>query len=153
MILGAGLEKNGKPSDILMDRIQTGVSLYQKGKVEYLIMSGSCRKNYDEPEAMRTAAINLGIPAQAILLDQKGVSTLDSCITIKEKIAPEQILVVSQFFHLPRAIMLQTLLGIKTIGIQANIYHFSRYKKVYWYFRELLSIPYNLFKYLLYRIR
>ena len=153
MVLGAGLEKNGKPSDILMDRVLTGANLYKEGKVEYLIMSGSCRKKYDEPGAMRKAAIALEIPEQAILLDRDGISTLDSCVTIKEKYAPEQVLIVSQFFHLPRAIMLQTSLGIKAIGIQAKTYHFSLYKKAYWYSRELLSIPYNLLKYAFYRIR
>ena len=153
MVLGAGLEKNGKPSDILMDRILTGVNLYKEGKVEYLIMSGSFRKNYDEPDSMRGAAIDMGLPEQAILLDRDGFSTLDSCITIKEKFSPEQILIVSQFFHLPRAIMLQTFLGIKAIGIQARTYHFSLHKKVYWYLRELFSIPFNLLKYGLYRLK
>ena len=150
LVLGAGLEKNGKPSDILMDRIVTSVNLYKAGKAHYLVMSGSYRKNYDEPGAMQSAALELGVPSSAILLDRSGISTFNSCMTIKEKYNPEVVLIVSQQFHLPRSIMLQMLLGIKAFGIPAENYQFSFYKNAFWYFREILAMPYNFIKFAFY---
>ena len=148
LVLGAGLEKDGRPTDILMDRVSTAVELFKSAQVEQLIMSGARRVGYDEPGAMQAAAIALGIPESAVLLDPLGISTLDSCLNFKENFGGE-VLIVTQAFHLPRAIFLARKLGLSAFGVTACIYRFSWYKQVHWQAREILAMPYNVLKYLL----
>jgi len=150
LVLGAGLEKDGKPSDILLDRILTAVNLYKKRKVGLLVMSGSVKAGYDEVQAMKATAIKMGVPPCAIRLDRRGISTFHSCINLVKVFAPQTVLIVSQKFHLPRAIFLQRLLGVKAFGIPADNIRFSFLKIILWSMREFFSIPYNAFKILLF---
>jgi SanA protein len=150
LVLGAGLEKDGQPSDILKDRVATAQKLYKNKKVDRLIMSGTCRRAYDEPAAMQTTAVAQGIPQADILLDPAGISTLDSCINFLRDHKDETPLIVTQRFHLPRAILLARMLRVDAYGVAACIYRFSWYKRAYWYLRELFALPYNFFKLLLY---
>jgi vancomycin permeability regulator SanA len=153
LVLGAGLEINGAPTDILKDRVEKSVILYKANIVKSLIMSGSNFRGKDEPGAMQSMAIALGVPQSAILVDRQGISTIHSCINLKNRFDPENVIIVTQYFHLPRAIFLQRMLGIQAIGIPADIYKFSLYKKGYWLFREFFALPYNLIKYIIYKIR
>jgi SanA protein len=150
LVLGAGLEKDGQPSDILMDRILAAAQLYQSQKVEYLVMSGAARHGKDETQAMAAAALVHGIPQNAILLDGQGFSTFESCLNVLRAYSPKNLVVVTQLFHLPRSIILPRLLGIETFGYTACNFHFSIYKTVYWYLREIIAVPFNLLKYLNY---
>lgn len=152
LVLGAGLERNGKPSDILMDRILSAMDVFHTHRAEYLVMSGSHRKEYDEAGAMQSIALSYGIPPAAILVDRHGNSTLQSCINVQKEHSPSSVLIITQRFHLPRAIMLQRLLGIKAYGLAANNFRFSILKVSYWYFRELFALPFNFLKYLIYLI-
>ena len=147
MVLGAGLEKDGRPTDILMDRVSTAVELYKSKKVGQLVMSGAHRRAYDEPGAMQAAAIARGIPDSVIVLDSKGISTLDSCLNFKNAFEGE-VLIVTQAFHLPRAVFLARKLGLSAFGAPACIYRFSWYKQAYWQAREILALPYNILKYM-----
>lgn len=147
LVLGAGLEKDGRPTDILMDRVCTAVELFKSQQVKQLIMSGTCRESYDEPGAMQAAATERGVPASAIRLDPRGFSTLDSCLNFK-KVFGGELVIVTQAFHLPRAIFLARKLGLPAFGVAASIYHFSWYKQVYWQTREILAMPYNLVKFM-----
>jgi len=153
LVLGAGLKKNGRPSDILMDRVLSAIELFQAGKVDYLIMSGAAREGKDETAAMAAAALDRGIPREAILLDRHGISTFESCLNYLQEYAPEKLVIVTQAFHLPRAIQLQRLLGIEACGYAAHIYRFSFYKVAYWYLREVLAMPFNLLKFVNYLFR
>ena len=146
MVLGAGLEKDGRPTDILMDRVCAAVDLFKGKQVEQLIMSGARREAYDEPGAMRKAALVLGMPESAILLDPRGISTLDSCLNFQKTFGGE-VLIVTQAFHLPRAVFLARKLGFPACGVAAHIYRFAWYKQAYWQAREILAMPYNLIKY------
>jgi SanA protein len=150
LVLGAGLEKDNRPSDILMDRVLAAVQLYQNHKVDYLIMSGAARKGKDETTAMTATAMAHGVPPSAILQDNQGFSTFESCRNVLRDRAPANLLIVSQAFHLPRAITLQRWLGIPTYGYAARIYHFSIYKIAIWALREACAMPFNLLKYLIY---
>ena len=147
LVLGAGLEKDGRPTDILMDRVCTAVELFKSQQVKQLIMSGTCRESYDEPGAMQAAATERGVPASAMRLDPQGISTLDSCLNFK-KVFGGELVIVTQAFHLPRAIFLARRLDLPAFGVAACIYHFSWYKQTYWQAREILAIPYNLLKYM-----
>ena len=80
IVFGAGLRRDGTPTPILRDRVQTAASLYLSGKVERLLMSGDGQmEGYNEPEAMRQFALSLGVPDEAITLDFAGSRTYDTC--------------------------------------------------------------------------
>jgi vancomycin permeability regulator SanA len=121
MVLGAGVLPNGQPSFVLQARIQTGVDLLAAGKVDTLIMSGdNSRASYDEVSVMKRAAMALGAPAHRILLDYAGFRTLDSCVRLRRVFGQTEALVVSQQFHLPRAIHLCRSAGVKAYGVRAD---------------------------------
>ena len=102
-------------------RMKTAAQLYHAGKVRHLLVSGdNSTKNYDEPTWMRDALIGLGVPASAITLDYAGFRTLDSCVRIRKVFGQTRIYVVSQRFHLPRAVHLCRWAGVDAIGIVAR---------------------------------
>jgi vancomycin permeability regulator SanA len=120
LVLGAGLRYDGKPSDVLQARVDKAVALYQAGKVRKLLMSGdNSIQNYDEVSAMKDAAVSLGIPANDIILDYAGFRTLDSCVRLRKVFGQSSALVVSQGFHLPRAIHLCRWAGVDVVGVEA----------------------------------
>jgi SanA protein len=140
IVLGAGLRRDGRPTRVLADRIRTAAALYRDGRTERLIMSGTLRPpEYDEPAAMRDLAIDLGVPEDAILLDGGGVRTYQSCLRAKEIFGVEHTLLVSQRFHLPRALLLCDAVGLRAAGVIAD---FNAYR-VYWTW-ELREIPATL---------
>ena len=147
LVLGAGLKKNGQPTDILADRIITACKLIEKGRTDYLIMSGSIRNgHYNEPESMKNYAISRGVAASAILIDGNGTTTFRSCVNVLQNQNPKDILIVTQNFHLPRALLIARAMGMNVFGVQAIIFQFSALKKAFWSIREIFSIPVNLLR-------
>jgi SanA protein len=121
IIFGAGLRRDGTPTAMLRDRVLTGADLYFSGKVEKLLMSGDNRfVNYNEPESMRQFALSVGVPDEAIVLDYAGRRTYDTCYRAKAIFGVESALLVTQKFHLPRAMFLCNMLGLNTIGVEAS---------------------------------
>jgi len=126
IVFGAGLRRNGTPTPVLYDRVATAVQLYQAGKVAELLMSGSSvSEAYDEPAAMKELAISLGVPAQAVLTDSGGTRTLTTCLRAMTEFGIDQALLVSQSYHLPRALATCDSLGLEAVGISADLrpYH------------------------------
>jgi vancomycin permeability regulator SanA len=120
LVLGAGLRFDGTPSDVLQSRVEVGVALYKAGKVRKLLMSGdNSLRNYDEVSAMKEAAVALGVPDNDVILDYAGFRTLDSCVRLRKVFGQSTALVVSQGFHLPRAIHLCRWAGVDVVGIEA----------------------------------
>ena len=120
VIFGAGLRRDGTPTAMLRDRVITGAELYFSGKVEKLLMSGDNRfVDYNEPESMRQFALSLGVPDDAIVLDYAGRRTYDTCYRAKAIFEVENALLVTQGFHLPRAVFLCNMLGMDTVGVEA----------------------------------
>jgi SanA protein len=121
IIFGAGLRRDGTPTAMLRDRVLTGAELYFSGRVEKLLMSGDNRfVDYNEPESMRQFALSLGIPDDAIVLDYAGRRTYDTCYRAKAIFGVESALLVTQDFHLPRALFLCNMLGLDTVGVEAT---------------------------------
>ena len=138
IIFGAGLRRDGTPTDVLRDRVATGVQLYQAGKVEKLLMSGDNRfENYNEPAAMRDYAIALGVPVEDIVLDYAGQRTYDTCYRAKAIFQVESALLVTQEFHLPRAIFTCNLLGLPANGVAADLRDYHPRAEQFWQFREI----------------
>jgi SanA protein len=140
IVFGAGLRRDGTPTAILRDRVETAVDLYSSGKVEKILMSGDNRfDDYNEPEAMRQYALALGIPAQVIALDYAGRRTYDTCYRAKAIFGVESALLVSQKFHLPRAVFLCNTLGLDSDGVEANQRRYRRVSLLIWNLREQLA--------------
>lgn len=137
IIFGAGLRRDGTPTAVLRDRVQTGVDLYFSGKVERLLMSGDNQSAYyNEPEAMRQYAISLGVPDEAIVKDAAGTRTYNTCYRAKAVFGLESALLVTQKFHLPRALFLCNALGVRASGVEANNLNYRRSSLLFWNIRE-----------------
>ena len=121
IVLGAGLWANGSPTPVLYDRVSTGVDLYKSAKVNKLLMSGDGRSDaYNEPKVMKQLAVSLGVPPENIILDYAGRRTYDSLFRAREIHHVVEALVITQRFHLDRALYLCDALGIHARGISAD---------------------------------
>lgn len=140
VVFGAGLTRSGQPTVILKDRVETAAQLYLAGKVQKLLMSGDNRTlDYNEPEAMRQYALSLGVPSSAIVLDYAGRRTYDTCYRARAIFGLSSILLVTQSFHLPRALFLCNALGLKAAGVEANNHHYWPPLLLLWNLREQLA--------------
>ena len=118
IVFGAGLRPDGTPSPMLADRVEAGVALYQQGRVSRLLMTGDASEpNYDEVGAMRAHAMRLGVPNEAIMLDSAGLNTYQSCYRARSVYAIDEAILVTQDYHLPRAVYSCRQLGIDARGL------------------------------------
>lgn len=121
LILGAGV-KDGKPKPMLRDRLLAGIELYKSGAAEKIIMSGDHgRADYDEVNVMRAFALEQGVRAEDIFLDHAGFSTYDSVYRAKNIFGAENIIIVSQKYHLYRALYIAKKLDVKAAGVSADL--------------------------------
>jgi len=140
IVFGAGLQRDGSPAAVLRDRVATAVDLYGAGKVEKILMSGDNRTvYYNEPQAMHDYAVRLGVPSEDIVLDYAGQRTYDTCYRARDIFGLQDAVLVTQAFHLPRAIYTCNTLGIEAIGVAADRRTYSRGPYTYWNIRELLA--------------
>lgn len=139
IVFGAGLWRDGTPSAVLRDRITTAAKLYFTGKAEKLLMSGDNSFGYNEPAAMRDYALSLGIPAQDIVLDYAGRRTYDTCLRARDIFQIESAILVTQAFHLPRALYVCNQLGMVAVGVPADIREYRRFARIYWNLRETVA--------------
>lgn len=117
LVLGAGLF-SGRPSPMLASRLDLAAQLYQGGKVKALLLSGdNSRKDYDEPTAMRDYLLAKGVPDAVMVLDYAGFDTWDSCVRARKVFGAQSVTVVTQVFHLPRAVALCRKAGLATEGV------------------------------------
>ncbi len=141
LVLGAGLWRDGSPGAVLHDRVVTAVELYQAGAVKKLLMSGDNRfESYNEPQAMSQLALELGVPDEDIVLDYAGRRTYDSCYRAKEIFGLAQVTVVTQRFHLNRALYLCDALGLKAIGVIADRQIYRTRFRHWWHLREMAAL-------------
>lgn len=137
IVFGAGLRRDGTPTAVLRDRVETGVRLYLDGKAKKLLMSGdNPTLEYNEPDAMRRYAVSLGVPEDAIVLDYAGRRTYDTCYRAKAIFGVESALLVTQKFHLPRALFLCNALGVRAVGVEANNLNYRKTSLLLWNIRE-----------------
>ncbi|MFI0353223.1 vancomycin high temperature exclusion protein [Actinomadura sp. 9N407] len=123
LVLGAGVRPDGSASLSLSQRLDLAAGLYRSGKVEVLLVSGDNRtKNYDEPSVMRDYLLRHGVPARRIVRDYAGHDTWDSCTRAKRVFGVNRLTVVTQSFHLPRAVVLCRAAGIETNGVGSNVW-------------------------------
>ena len=121
LVLGCGVHDDGSPSDMLHDRLRRGVALYELGAAPKLLMSGDHgRQGYDEVDAMKSFAVEAGIPAENIFMDHAGFSTYESMYRAKEIFQAKKIIIVSQEYHLYRAIYIAESLGMEAYGVSSD---------------------------------
>lgn len=138
IVFGAGLRRDGSPTQVLRDRVATAVGLYLSGKVDKLLMSGdNSLIEYNEPKAMQEYAIRLGVPKSAIVLDYAGRSTYDTCYRARHIFGVSEAILVTQQFHLPRALYTCAGFEIDAVGVPADQLIYRRAAVVFWNFREL----------------
>ncbi len=140
IVFGAGLHRDGRPTLILRDRVRTAAELYFAGKVQVLLFSGDNRfAYYNEPAAMRDYALSLGVPDEAIVLDYAGRRTYDTCYRAKAIFGVQEALLVTQGFHLPRALFICRHFGIQAEGVPADLSYYRRSSRLIWNIRENLA--------------
>ncbi len=140
IVFGAGLYRDGSPTPVLRDRVTTAAALYHSGVVEKLLMSGdNSTPRHNEPGAMRDYAIGLGISNEDIILDYAGRRTYDTCYRAREIFDLDSAILVTQAFHLPRALYTCNLLGVSAIGVPADLRQYRRSSQTFWNLRESVA--------------
>ena len=120
IILGAAIWGD-KPSPMLEDRLLEGINLYKNNISNKIIMSGDHgRKEYDEVNIMKKYAIEKGVPSEKIFMDHAGFSTYESIYRAKEIFGAKKVIIVTQKYHLYRALYISNQLGIETYGVGAD---------------------------------
>ena len=138
LVLGCGVREDGSPSLMLRDRLEKGIELYEAGTAPKLLMSGDHgRKDYDEVNLMKSYAMGKGVPSEDIFMDHAGFSTYDSMYRARDIFCAEKVIVVSQEYHLYRALYLAEKLGLEAYGVPAqNVnYRGQTYREL----REMLA--------------
>ncbi len=126
IVFGAGIRADGGLSPMLTDRMDTAVALYRAGKVRKLLVSGDNRfVDYNEPGAMYDYAVAQGVPAADVVRDYAGRRTYDTCYRAGAIFGVERAILVTQRFHLPRALFTCRNLGVDAVGFSAD-------RRVYW---------------------
>ena len=122
IVLGAKVWPGGTPSNMLEDRLLTGIELYRQGKVGKLLLSGDHgRASYDEVNAMRTFVLDRGVPPEDVFMDHAGFSTYDTMYRARDVFQVREALVVTQGFHLDRAVYTARALGLDATGVPADL--------------------------------
>ncbi len=121
IVFGAGVYPDGRLSPMLADRVLTAVDLYKTGKVDKLLMTGdNSVATYNEPWHMADFAIDHGVPEEDIAFDYAGRRTYASCWRAKNIFGLDRVALVTQRFHLPRALYLCQSLGLEAVGVTAD---------------------------------
>ncbi len=123
LVLGAGVKADGEPSDMLEDRLLTAIELYKNAsKGTKLLMSGDHgSEDYDEVNAMKSFAVAAGIPSEDIFMDHAGFSTYESIYRAREIFGASRIVVVTQEYHLYRALYIARCFDIEAVGVGADL--------------------------------
>lgn len=122
LVLGCGVKADGSLSDMLADRVSTAATLYHAGAAPIIVMSGDHRNDdYNETGAMRREAERLGVPGEAIEEDAMGLSTLESIGNLKKSRPGVRVLIVTQEYHLPRALYIAERAGLRAEGVPADL--------------------------------
>ena len=118
IVFGAGVWADGTPTPMLADRVEGAVELYRLGRVNKILMTGdNATREYNEVVAMQQYAERLGVPSQDIKLDYAGFSTYESCYRAKVIFGVERAVLITQKYHLPRAVYTCNQLGIEAVGL------------------------------------
>lgn len=126
IVLGCQVRTDGTPSHMLEDRLKQGVALYDLGAAPKLLMSGDHGTDgYDEVDAMKRYAVEAGVPSDDVFMDHAGFSTYETACRAKEIFQAEKVLIVTQRYHLYRAIYIAEALGLEVYGVAVEYRQYS----------------------------
>lgn len=126
VVLGAAINWDGSPSTILRDRLDVAIDLYRAGVAPKLIMSGdNSDSSYNEVMAMANYAIDQGVSADDIFCDHAGISTYDSMYRVRYVFGVDRCVVVTQGYHLYRAIYDARSFGIDAKGVPSDLSQYA----------------------------
>lgn len=151
LVLGAYVDKNGIVSVMLKDRLETGLDVFKQGKAPKIIVSGDHgKKDYDEVNAMKKYLLDKGVSDEDIFMDHAGFNTYESMYRAKEVFLANKIIIVTQQYHLMRAVFIARQLGIDAYGVAADKQNYGSVMTIY-NIRETLArvkdfLNVNIFK-------
>ena len=126
IILGCGIYDDGSLSPMLRDRLMRGLELYKEGAAPKILMSGDHgRKEYDEVNAMKQYAIDNGVLSENIFMDHAGFSTYESIYRAKEIFEADKVIIVTQEYHVYRALYIAEQFGIDAYGVPADLNEYA----------------------------
>lgn len=149
LVLGAQVKPDGSLSKMLKERLDTGISIYKAGLTDRMIMSGDHGSDdYDEVNAMKSYAIGQGVPSECIFMDHAGFSTYESMYRAKEVFEAENLVVVTQKYHMYRALYDAKALGIEVKGVTCDtkVYRGDRYRKLREAVARIKDVGYTIAK-------
>jgi SanA protein len=122
IVFGASVYSNGELSPVLEDRVDTAIELYRAGKVDRILVSGDNRHpSYNEPKAMQEYLVSHAVTPRDVVVDYGGRSTYETCLRAKEVFGLKQAVLVSQGYHLPRALYISNQLGLNAVGMAGDL--------------------------------
>ena len=149
LILGAGIRNDGSPSNMLEDRLKTGMNAYSLGASDIILASGDhSREGYDEVGAMQTYLTENGVNGDAVILDHAGFSTYESLYRAKEIFGVQRVLIITQKYHLYRALYTAEKLGLTAYGVSADLrgYRGEAYRQIREIFARNKDFLFTIFK-------
>ena len=151
IVLGAGVRADGSPTWMLRDRLDTAIKLYEDGKVDKILMSGDHHTtSYDEVNNMKQYAIDAGVPSEDIFMDHAGLCTYDTMNRAKNIFCLEKAIIVTQEYHLYRAVFLARSFGIDAQGVATDNNDYGTYQFIHNNIRESIArckdFLYSIFK-------
>ncbi|SJN44325.1 SanA/YdcF family protein [Luteococcus japonicus] len=118
VVLGAQVHPDGRPSRYLRARLDRAVELQRRGLVKVILVSGdNSTSHYDEPTAMKRYLVEAGMPEGKVVIDYAGFDTYDTCVRAKRIFGLERVVLVSQGYHLPRAVTTCRMVGVDAVGV------------------------------------
>lgn len=121
LVLGAGVRDDGTPSDMLYDRVSVSAEVYAALGDTPILMSGDHTGDYNEVGVMKSLATELGVPSEDIFLDHEGYSTYESLYRAKAVFGAKRIVIITQAYHLHRALYIARELGMEAVGVSADL--------------------------------
>lgn len=140
LVLGASVNPDGTPSEVLRDRLDVAVALYRAGVAPKVIMSGdnfSDAEHYNEVSIMKDYVVSQGIPSEDVFCDHAGICTYDSMYRAKYVFKVQTMVVVTQKYHLFRALYDANNLGVESVGVASDLHGYSA--QTLFNFREMLA--------------
>lgn len=139
LVLGAGINSEGKVSKVLEDRLSIAKKLFESGKIKNILLSGKKVPDYDESAAMKNWALENGIPKNNLWIDDQGFRTFNSCQNAKTVYKLDRAIIITQNFHLYRALYLCNQAGVQGLGVISDIGPYSLKNKIKWNVREIFA--------------
>lgn len=146
IVFGAGINPNNLPTKVLRDRLDKTIQLLNLNRFEKVLLSGGKTSRHNEAQVMNTYLTDRGISPKLLVMDEAGTSTFDTLKRAREIYQISAAILITQRFHLPRAVAIASSLEMDVIGIPADTKVFRKTSLLWWHFRELFAWVWTFIK-------